>query len=338
MFRRLLRHFGRGLIDNDLITPGADLGPSMAALLSAFVVLSAGVALTFLSKYNSVAYKPRPGFIPAQFQTLAEKLAMARDDKALLIGAAMIVMGLIVVVCWDALVLDDRDVAVLGPLPVRPSTMLTAKAGAAAAAAAAAAVALNVLPALLFPVVVLLKTTLGPLDVLREMVAQGIAGVAACTLVFLAFASLRTLAALFRRDGLVARLLPVVQFTLVFVLLASLFALPDLAGRTRAAVDAGAGRILRLPWVWFVGLGEVVAGRHTGVFIDLSRTALTALAVCAIAAVVLQLLLFRLRFHRAGARALSPRSRIARAIAWTAALAGSWLIRDGRARAMFFFS
>src|SRR5436190_13552290 len=200
MFRRLLRHFARGLVDNDVISPGADLGPSIAALMSALVVLSAGVALTFLSKYNSVVYKPRPGFVPAQFQTLGEKLAMARDDKALLIGVAMIVMGLIVVIAWDALVLDDRDVAVLGPLPVRPATMLVAKAAAAAGAAAAAAVALNALPALLFPIVVLLKAPVGVLDVLRALAAQGLAGIAGCAFVFLTLGSLRTAAALARRN------------------------------------------------------------------------------------------------------------------------------------------
>ena len=46
---------------------------------------------------------------------------MALDDKTLLLGGAMILMALVVVVFWDALALDERDLAVLAPLPVRPA-------------------------------------------------------------------------------------------------------------------------------------------------------------------------------------------------------------------------
>ena len=71
---------------------------------------------------------------------------MALDDKTLLLGGAMILMGLVTAVFWDALALDERDLAVMGPLPVRPSTVLFAKAAAVTGAAAIVAVALNAPP------------------------------------------------------------------------------------------------------------------------------------------------------------------------------------------------
>jgi len=60
----------------------------------------------FLGKYNSVVATVR-GHLTAQFQTLPEKLAMALDDKTLLLGGAMILMGLVTVVFWDALALTS---------------------------------------------------------------------------------------------------------------------------------------------------------------------------------------------------------------------------------------
>src|SRR5260221_6085382 len=171
MLRRLTRHFAAGLVDNDLIADGEDLHASIAGILAAFLVASACVALMFLGKYNSVVASVH-GRLTAQFQTLPEKLAMALDDKSLLLGGAMILMALMTVVFWDALALDERDLAVMGPLPVRPATVLVAKAIAVTGAAGVVAVALNALPALLFPIVVLLKAPVGPGDVVRAIAAH----------------------------------------------------------------------------------------------------------------------------------------------------------------------
>ena len=89
----------------------------------------------FLGKYDSVVTvraRKADGGVP----DAAEKQAMALDDKTLLIGAAMILMGLLTAVFWDALALDERDLAVIGPLPVRPAVVLAAKAAAVTGAAA----------------------------------------------------------------------------------------------------------------------------------------------------------------------------------------------------------
>ena len=48
----------------------------------------------------------------------------------------MIVMALVTAIFWDALALDERDLAVMGPLPVRPAAVLVAKAAAVTGAAA----------------------------------------------------------------------------------------------------------------------------------------------------------------------------------------------------------
>ena len=71
-----------------------------------------------------------------------------------------------------------RTVGEVGPLPVRPATVLAAKATAVTGAGVIVAVALNVLPALLFPIVVLLKAPVGLGDVVRGIAAHFAAGLA----------------------------------------------------------------------------------------------------------------------------------------------------------------
>ena len=242
----------------------------------------------------------------AQFQSLADKLAMALDDKTLLIGGAMVLMGLLTVVFWDALALDERDLSVMGPLPVRPAMVLTAKATAVTGAAALVALALNALPALLFPIVVLMKAPVGLLDVLRGMAAHAVAGLAACAFVFFTLSSLRGGAGLFKSSSVARRLLPLAQFALILGLLTVLFALPVLAGRTRHAIEAGSASLVFYPPLWFLGLEEVLIGRTEAVFAGLARAGLIALTASIAGTVLVHISALFLRAHRTGAVAGSP--------------------------------
>ena len=60
-----------------------------------------------------------------------------------LIAATMLVVGLFAVLSWQSMFPDRQDVHVLGPLPVRPRTMLFAKVAALATRALATVLALH---------------------------------------------------------------------------------------------------------------------------------------------------------------------------------------------------
>ena len=305
-FRRLVRHFARGLVDNDLLTDGEDLHESIAGVLALFLVASGCVALMFLGKYNSVI-TGRHGRVTAVHQTLAEKLTLAVDDKTLLLGGAMILMALLTVIFWDALALDERDLAVLGPLPVRPVVVLAAKAASVTGAAALVAIALNILPAILFPIVVLLKAPVGLLDVLRGIAAHAVAGVAGCAFVYFALSSVRGLVGSFGPGSVARRLLPVAQFALVLGLLSILLALPVMAGRTRDAIASGSSSVLLYPPLWFLGVEEVLIGRTEAIFASLARAGAIALGLSFAAAALVHVFALLQRSHRAGVGAGSPR-------------------------------
>jgi predicted permease len=337
MFRRLTRHFARGLVDNELIADGQDLHASIAGILAAFLVGSAAVALMFLGKYNSVVGTVN-GRLTALSQTLPEKLALALDDKTLLIGGAMIVMALVTAIFWDALSLDERDLAVMGPLPVRPAAVLMAKAAAVTGAAALVAAALNALPALLFPIVVLLEAPVGPLDVVQAIAAHAAAGVAGCACVFFSLSAFRGTAGLFPSRSVARRVLPVVQFALVLGLLSLLLALPIFAGRTRTAIAAGAPSVLLYPPLWFLGIEEVLIGRSEPIFATLARIGMAALGLSMAAACAVHACALFLRAHRLGAGSGSPASLAGRLIAASVERLALLLSSDGRVRASFLFT
>ena len=338
-FVLLVRHFVSGLVDNDLIAPGEDLHASLAGVLGAFLVVSAGAALLFLGKYNSVTFAWVEGrFNPSRLPTFAERLAMALDDKTLLLGGAMCVMALVTVVFWDSLALDARDLAILGPLPVHPATVLLAKAAAVAGAAAVVACALNALPALLFPVVVLAKTPVGLGVVLQSIAAHAVAGVAGCTLVFLAFSALRGVAGMLLSRRAARSVLPLAQFALVLGLLSLLLAMPLLASKTRAAIEAGSSRLVFFPPLWFLGIEEVLIGRGDVVFAGLARVGMTALALAFIGACAVHLCAFLLRSHQVQAGAGSPASLAGRLVSAFVRRLAAVVASDSRAQASFLFS
>src|SRR4029450_13547607 len=99
---------------------------------------------------------------------------------------------------------------------------------------------------------------------------------------------------LFRPGSAVARMQPVLQFTLILLLVASLFALPEAAAGTRAMVASGSARVRVLPWVWFLGLEEVLSGRTDALLVELSRLAFTGCAAAAVLSLALHVLTFRL--------------------------------------------
>lgn len=328
-FRLLTRHFLRRFIDNDLIAPGQDLHASLAAVLAAFLIVSATVALAFISKYNGYA---------AQSLSLGEKLTMALDDKTLLVGGAMIVMALATVLAWDSLSLDARDFAILGPLPIRPIALLTAKTVALSIAVFVVAVGLNILPALLFPVVVLAKAPVGLVYGLRSMLAHLLAGMAGCAFTFAALASIRNVLTLALPERTVRRLLPALQFALLLVLLTLLLMLPLLASGTRLAIAAASPVVYLSPAVWFLGLEEVLIGRPEPVFLALTRVAALAFATAIVLAGLAYLVSFVVHQRRFRSQApVASRS--------TAAVRASVLRRlaalvapDGLTRATFFFT
>ena len=113
--RLLVTHFLRRFLDNDLISPDADRHEVLAVTFAA--LSTSGIFLTVLLSINDL-FRP--------IQSRGWTVMVSLDDTFVWTGLSMIVMALVALAVWDALALDARDTAILGPLPVRRRALVGA--------------------------------------------------------------------------------------------------------------------------------------------------------------------------------------------------------------------
>ena len=249
----VLRLFLRRLIDNDVVSPNADRHESLAVLFA--LVVSFAVFVTFLITW---------GYLSAFIQLPGPTALSALSDRFLFISASMAVSALATLMVWDALALEPRDGAILGPLPIPSGTITRAKLAAALIFGTVFAVALNAVPSVLYPVFLTMN--------LRGMRARGIlqliAGHATSVVMaaFLGFFSILAMRGIVRlvigERGFLWVSSSVQSALVVCTVTAVLFA-PTV--RQMAVRDWVAGTITA-PWparpvLWYVGLNETMAGR-----------------------------------------------------------------------------
>jgi hypothetical protein len=257
--RILTRHFLRCFLENDLIAPDADRAQTLA-VAGATLLTSTIFISVFMGWFKYVVGYYTPG----------ELAISALDDRFFYIALSMLVLALLAAIQWDALVIDVRDAAILEPLPVPAASVRRAKLAAVAILGLAAAVAVNVVPTVVFPLLLLIKQPISIVSAVVLMVIHACVTLAAAAFAYLAVIAFReTLSALLGPRWF-ARVSPWVQGGLVIVLGSSLLLLPPAATRVQRDLD-GTGMLS--PPAWFLGAYEVAAG---GIIADAPRTRLTA--------------------------------------------------------------
>lgn len=251
--RRLLRtHFLRRLLDNDLISPNADRHEVLVLLAAALAVPGLVVTVVLLGQKYVIG-------IP----TPALTAVAALDDKFLYISASMLVMALIAAVQWDALALDERDTAILGPLPVSARDIGRAKLAALAMFVATFAIILNGLPSVIFPLLTVSHFHVDIVSVVRMIVTHAVVTMAAGAYAFLTVLLLRELLRLLVPAGWFRRVSAAVQAALVITLGTTLLLLPLLAWNVPAKWLAAPSALRTIPPTWFLGLYETGTGKVT---------------------------------------------------------------------------
>jgi hypothetical protein len=275
---------------------GGDSGASeMDVALGVILILLAmpGVLICLLlfEKYSTLVrwMRGEPAFDP---------FTATIPDEYFFIVLSMVVTGAAAVWRWDALFLDRRDYTNIVPLPISLRRIFLGNLGAIFLLAAALTLDVNAASFILFPVVVV-----GSQDSLSLFLRFG-AGHAITVVLASAFSFFAVFAvigalmavlpyAVFRRISLYVRFLMALFF---IALLATSFAvtsfLGQLAGISKLAVNL-------LPPVWFLGLGQTLWGNgHNPFFAALTRSALFALGISLVVAVLSYALSFRRSFIR----------------------------------------
>ena len=227
--RLLTRLFVRRLLDNDLVSPHADRHDSLGVLYA--VVLSLALFVTF---FVSTPY------LAAYIQLPGQTALSALPDRFLFIAASLAISALAALLVWDALGLEPRDTAILGPLPIAPWTITRAKLLAALVFGVVFSIAINVVPTILYPTfltVNLRGVSVG--GIVRLIAAQAISVIMAGLFGFFAVLAVRGVLRLALGERGFARVSSGVQSLLVVAAVTCLMLTPTIRGKTVTEWIAG---------------------------------------------------------------------------------------------------
>ena len=253
-FRVLLRLFAGRFLENDLLSGDGDAKVN-AATAAAALAAPGAFTLAFLT----LAYA-------GPFLTPSERLLMALAHKYQFIAASMLLTALAAALEWDALALDTRDLAILGPLPVAPSRLLGAKVASLALFVLALAAAVNLVPTLGFPMVWMSLVPIGLLHAAWLTTVHALVTLAAAAVGFLAVLAVRSLVLLASPVRFARLTASVAQFSLVLVL-ATLFLLsPMIPANVLDEVEHPTRATSTNPAMWLLGVYERLTAR--GLYAD----------------------------------------------------------------------
>jgi hypothetical protein len=219
-------------------------------------------------------------------------------DEYFFIVLSMVVTGAAAIWRWNALFLDRRDYTNIIPLPISLRRIFVGNFAAILLLAAALTLDVNAASFVLFPV-----SVVGSQNSLSLFLRFG-AGHAVTVVLASAF----SFSAVFAVIGLLMAVLPYALFRTISLyvrfaialfflgLLATSFTVPSYLAQ---AERMNARRVSSLPPVWFLGICETLWGNgHNPFFAAMTRSALSALGISLVVAVLSYALSFRRSFIR----------------------------------------
>jgi hypothetical protein len=255
----LTRLFLRQFLENDLSSPDGDRSQMLAVLGASAVSLT-----LFISMFMSAGYAMSI-MMPGQAAVLT------LSDKFFYISLAMLATGMVAASQWDALSLDQRDIAILQPLPVRPAMLRLAKLSAVAALGGGVALGVNVFPTFIFPWMLgFAVPQMAAGQLLWLMIVHLTITVTAAVFGFLVVIALRESFSALLGATLFGRVSPWLQTSVIVLLGIALLLIP--IATTRVGQRGFEGWRLMLPSTAFVGAYEIAT---QGFLDDLPRRRMT---------------------------------------------------------------
>ncbi len=280
-FRPLVRHFFGRFFDNEFVAQNSDMQVTVTKLLA--LLASPGLLLPFFRWTTYLALDRLPD---------AARMPVLWFDRCFLISFAILVMGAVTVLEWDALFPDRRDYASLIPLPIRARTMFLAKVSALILFLLGFTAAVSLASTILFPLISyryhgfpysdpFLLTLAGLAGMAGTAAAQALSVLAASAFVFLSLVALEGVMLNVLSERWFRRASVYVQCAMVFGLLSLFFLFPNIAGQIPELKARNATLLYAFPPAWFLGLNEVLLGSRDAVFLALARWAEIAVGIVA---------------------------------------------------------
>ena len=137
-FKLLWRTFVEQFAANESATSDMQMRRAIIGVITFLVMPGLFLMMRTMSGYEMMVMVARHRNMPHLIEVFLAQMAV------LFVSYSMISIGLLTVFIWDTLVFDKRDAMVLGPLPLRGSTIVGAKLAALATFLVGTAVAVNI--------------------------------------------------------------------------------------------------------------------------------------------------------------------------------------------------
>lgn len=261
-FRVLYRVFLLRVIDLELLSGDGDA----TRLLGQFAAMFAGVSILLT--------------VPLVLTGGVQPQTSLWYMEHVLISTTMAVVGLFSVLSWDSLVPDRRDVLVLAPLPIRASTLFSAKLAAVAASLGLVIVSLNVLSGFLWPLL-FAPVGGGVLGAIRSLLAYWMTIILAAAFTFCSVLGVQGIAAQLLSRQRYLRLSALLQVAGFCLFIGLYFLEPSLETREALTAQENQKLLACLPSYWFLGLFQQLNGSLSPGFSPLASRAWMGLAVAA---------------------------------------------------------
>jgi len=321
-FEVLCRAFFAQFFASESVTSTQQLRRAMAGPLAFLLVPALFMPLQMVSTFEAAAVR-----FPQLLEPLTQLMA------TVFIMYSMVAVGVIAAVMWDSLSFDRRDAMVLGPLPLRASTVITAKIAAMALLLLIVAASISLMTGVPFAMVA--GNHKSAVGVVRHLFAHIAATLTAATFVYCLLVTLRALVG--GVSGRHVALASVLRFLLFSGLLCFIVFAPTALNVT----PGGRRRPTTLhmqtipgwsPTNWFLGLHEWIRGSPGAEWDGGARRAIGFTAAVTISAVATTIAGYRrqlqlalapsakaggrgaARVQRAIARLFVGRSQLARAV------------------------
>jgi hypothetical protein len=266
-FAVLWRVFLTQFFSSESVTSDIHLRQVLTWVLAFLITPGVMLSLQVVSRYAFAVYRQ-----PSLVETMTSALAI------IFITYSAVTTGLVAVFVWDGLSFDRRDAMILGPMPVKGTTIIAAKLGALGTFLLAMAVATNVLSAVVFALIA--SGSRGIIAWGIHALAHMIANVAAGVFVFSVLITIRSLLVFLGRPQFAIAVGALLQVGFMGGLFASILVMPAALSTIVARAD-DIDRHAWLPTTWFLGLHETLRGRRTADFASLAVEAVVATILAA---------------------------------------------------------
>jgi hypothetical protein len=266
-YHSLVEHFWWRFFDLESIAaPQVEKNLLIFQTLALCILPGALNAFLLFPKYGHYMWRP-----------IAERDLATLDDKCFFLALSMILIGFLSVFEWETLFPDRKDYLILTPFPIKIHTVFLAKISALSLYLLAFTVAIDLCPAVLFPLGVLAKRA-STFACARYVLSHAISVLLINAFIYFSAISLRGIILTLFPRRIAKSISRWIRFFCLLLLLCALFSFPGVPPANELIHSSSPLNVFYPP-LWFLGIYELLLGSRDPAIWNLASRAFAAVGI-----------------------------------------------------------